>query len=90
MPDPFNKAKMSGDTHPPEVESEFPLEEGSADAVGLSGTPEDRGQAVESGRTGKPGRGVKKAGLLQDHDGAAAGGHDTARGSGRGTDRNPG
>lgn len=85
MPDPFNKAKMSGDTHPPEVESEFPLEEGSANAAGTSGTPTDRSQAVESGRTDKPDRGVKKAGLRRDHDGATAG--EAARESGRGTQR---
>ena len=70
MPDPFNKAKMTGDTHPPEVESDLPLEEGSSEAAGLSGTPRDRGRGMEIGRESKPTRGVKKAGLLQDHEGA--------------------
>jgi hypothetical protein len=68
MADPFNKAKMTGDTHPPEVESDLPLEEGSANAAGVSGTPTDRGRAAELGRVSKPTRGVKKAGLLEDHD----------------------
>jgi hypothetical protein len=71
MADPFNKAKMTGDTHPPEVESDLPLEEGSTRAAGDSGTPTDRGRAAELGRVGKPTRGVKKAGLLKDHDGEA-------------------
>jgi len=70
MPDPFNKTKMTGDTHPPEVESELPLEEGSAQAAGLSGTPRDRGQGMERGAESKPTRDVKKAGRLQDDDGA--------------------
>jgi len=86
MPDPFNKAKMTGDTHPPELESDLPLEEGSAEAAGLNGTPRDRGRAMESGRESKPTRGVKKAGLLQDHDAAqrqnAQGDPASGRGSG--------
>lgn len=68
MADPFNRSKMTGDTHPPEVESDLPFEEGSTHAAGISGTPTDRGRAAELGRIGKPTRGVKKAGLLQDHD----------------------
>lgn len=63
MPDPFNKAKMTGDTHPPEIESDLPLEEGSA----------SNGRAAAIGRLGTPGRGIKKGGLLKDSD---AGGPD--------------
>jgi hypothetical protein len=85
MPDPFNKAKMTGDTHPPEVESDMPLEDGSDDAAGLSGTPTDRGRAMELGRENKPTRGVKKAGLLKDSDGAAGPTHENTRESGRST-----
>lgn len=88
MPDPFNKAKMTGDTHPPEVESDLPLEEGSAEAAGLSGTPRDRGQSMESGRTSKPTRGVKKAGLLQEHDGAQRQEPEGDPASGRGSGSN--
>jgi hypothetical protein len=77
MPDPFNKAKMTGDFHPPEVESDLPLEEGSANAAGISGTPSDRGRATESGRLDTPTRGVKKAGLLRDN--ARDNGPDEAR-----------
>jgi hypothetical protein len=73
MPDPFNKAKMTGDTHPPEVESDLPLEEGSSNAAGISGTPTDRGKAVERDAVDRPGRAVKKAGLLKDQDGKPTG-----------------
>jgi hypothetical protein len=43
MPDPFNKAKMTGDTHPPEVESDLPVEECSAPAAGLCRRPNPSG-----------------------------------------------
>lgn len=88
MPDPFNKAKMTGDTHPPEVESDLPLEDGSGDAERLSGTPRDRGRAMESGRESKPTRGVKKAGLLQEDDGAQRQGAEGDPASGRGSGSN--
>lgn len=68
MPDPKDNAKASGDTHPPEVESDLPMEEGSAGALGADGTPRDRGRATESGSLGKPGRGIKHAGLVKDKD----------------------
>lgn len=68
MPDPHNNAKMTGDTHPPEVESDLPLQEGMPDANGVSRTPRDRGKAAERGAAGRPGRGIRKAGLLKDKD----------------------
>jgi hypothetical protein len=68
MPDPFNETKMSGDVHPPEVESNLPLEEGSANAAGTSGTPTDRGPAAERGDQERRGRGVKKAGVLENDE----------------------
>jgi hypothetical protein len=76
MPDPFNRAKMTGDFHPPDVESDLPLEEGSANAAGSTGTPSDRGPASEQDRLDRPGRGVKKAGLLRDNERADAGSED--------------
>lgn len=85
MPDPFNKAKMTGDTHPPEVESNLPFEEGSADAAGVSGTPTDRGRATELGRENKPTRGVKKAGLLKESDDPGSPSQESTRESGRGS-----
>lgn len=68
MADPKNNAKARGDTHPPEVESEQPMQQGSADALGADGTPSDRGRATESGLEGKPGRGINQAGFLKDKD----------------------
>lgn len=43
MPDPFNRTKMSGDTHPPEVESDLPLEEGGSSSPAPSGASTPRG-----------------------------------------------
>jgi hypothetical protein len=68
MPDPKDNAKATGDTHPPEVESDLPMQEGADGALGADGTPRDRGRATESGKQSKPGRGIKQAGLLKDKD----------------------
>lgn len=65
MPNPKENAKMSGDTHLPDVESDLPVEQGSTGTLGADGTPSGRG-----GGDGLPGRGVKKAGLLRDPDSA--------------------
>lgn len=73
MPDPKDNAKMTGDTHLPDVESDMPFQEGSADAVGMDGTPRDRGQATERGDQKRPGRGAKKAGVLKDQDTGSSG-----------------
>ena len=70
MANPHNKAKMTGDTHLPDVESDdLPLQEGSSGALGADGTPQGRGSANEGG----PGRGINKAGVLKDSDTAAGG-----------------
>ncbi len=84
MPDPHDNAKMTGDLHPPEVESELPLEEqgGSSDVPGVSGTAQGRGTSSEQGR---PGRGSKKAGLLKERDDTASDGQGTTRESGEDT-----
>lgn len=72
MPDAKNNAKASGDTHPPEVESDLPMQEGSEGTLGADGTPSDRGRATESGLEGKPGRGINQAGFLKDKDDATS------------------
>jgi len=60
MPDPKDNAKLTGDTHLPDVESDdLPLEEGST-----GNAP----QARPRGEEGRPGRGVRKAGVLVDRD----------------------
>ena len=84
MPDPKDNAKASGDTHLPEVESDLPMEEGSAGALGADGTPRDRGRATESGSLGKPGRGIKHAGLLKDKDDETSDSYGTPADSGEG------
>jgi hypothetical protein len=82
MPDPFNRAKMTGDTHPPEVEPDLPLEEGSPNAPGISGTPTDRGKALERGAADRPGRATRKAGLLKDQEIEPGGGEGNTAESG--------
>jgi hypothetical protein len=68
MPDAKNNAKMTGDTHLPDVESDLPVQEGSDGAVGEDGTPRDRGRASELGKEGQAGRGINQAGFLKDKD----------------------
>lgn len=82
MPDAKDNAKMTGDTHPPEVESDLPAEEGSSEVAGTKGTPRDRGKATERGAEGRPGRGIKKAGLLKDKDGQTSDSSDSTPDSG--------
>lgn len=76
MPDAKDNAKMTGDTHPPEVESDLPAEEGSANAAGTTGTPR--------------GRGIKKAGLLKDKDDQTSDSYGNTRDSGEGSEENRG
>ena len=68
MPDAKNNAKMTGDTHLPDVESEFDAEEANAPGAGTGGTPGDRSLAIERGDEAVPGRGGKKSGLLKEGD----------------------
>jgi hypothetical protein len=87
MPDPKNNTKMTGDTHLPDTESEFNVEEANAQAAGQSGTPRDRGRAGERGDRvrgdeGVPGRGGKKAGLLKDSDAQTSDSYGNTRDSG--------
>lgn len=86
MPDPKDNAKMTGDTHLPDVESDMPFQEGSTDdAVGLDGTPRDRGQATERGDRPRPGRGANKAGVPKDRDADTSGSYGNTRDSGEGS-----
>jgi hypothetical protein len=84
MPDPKNNTKMTGDTHLPDVESEFNIEERNAQAAGAGGTQEDRGQASGRGEEGNPGRGGKKAGELKDKDAETSDSYGKTRDSGEG------
>ena len=66
MPDAKNNAKMTGDTHLPDVESELPLQEDTTD--GADGTPRERTPAGRGGDENRPSRGVHKAGVVKDQD----------------------
>lgn len=69
MPDAKDNAKMTGDTHPPEVESEIlPMHEGSGGALGADGTPSDRGRWSRRRDQGQPENGALPAGEPNDRD----------------------
>ena len=55
MPSPKDNAKMTGDTHLPEIESNQPVEEGSPIGLGTRGM-----------QSGLVGHAVKKAGVITD------------------------
>ena len=59
MPDPKDNAKLTGDTHLPDVESDLPDQEGSS---------EPRAEGRNRAEEGHPGRGVRKAGVVTDDD----------------------
>jgi len=73
MPDPKDNAKLTGDTHLPDVESDLPVQ----------GASEAGGQARSRSETGRPGRGVRKAGIVGDGGGSTL---DTDDGDGDGGD----
>jgi hypothetical protein len=81
MPYPKDNAKMTGDTHLPDVESDM-FDEGSADAVGMDETPSDRGEATERGEQKRPARAASKAGKA-GKAGAAKGRKAKTSGEGR-------
>ena len=59
MPDPKANAKLTGDTHLPDVESDLPVQGGSTGAGPQARTREQAAQAR---------RGLRKAGVLTDRD----------------------
>jgi hypothetical protein len=85
MTDPQDNAKKTGDVHPPDVESDLPLQEGMTDAVGADGTPRDRGKATGRGQESRLGRGIKKAGVLKDKDDETSDTYGNTRESGEGS-----
>ena len=86
MPDAKNSAKMTGDTHLPDVESDLPLEKGASNAPGTTGMARDRGKAAERRQESRPGRGIRKAGLLKDKEDETSDGNRTSRDSAEGVD----
>ncbi len=70
MPDAKDNAKMTGDTHPPEVEDiaqERPR--GQPDTEGAHAGPGDSTLSRDLQDEGKTGKGVNQAGYLKDKDG---------------------
>ena len=70
MPDAKNNAKMTGDTHLPDVESEFDVEEADAHGAGTGGKADDRSPAA--GRKRKKAD-LRKDGEAEDHSAPASG-----------------
>jgi hypothetical protein len=73
MPYPKDNAKMTGDTHLPDVESDMSFEESSGDPVWTDETPRDRGEATERGDQKRPDRGASKAGTTKGRKAKASG-----------------
>jgi hypothetical protein len=75
MPDPKDNAKLSGDTHPPEVEDAVgaPQSRG-ADAEGAEDGPPDSSLSRDLENEGRAGKGVNQAGYLKDKDAPGLGG----------------
>ena len=74
MPDPKNNAKLTGDTHPPEVEDDAGSLQGRPEAGGADGTPPDSSLSRDVENEGRAGKGVNQAGYLKDKDAPGAGG----------------
>jgi hypothetical protein len=66
MPDAKNNAKLTGDTHPPEVE-EIAGQEGGPQAEGAHGAPVDSSLSRDVENEGRAGK-VNQAGYLKDKD----------------------
>jgi hypothetical protein len=83
MPHPKDNTKMTGDTHLPDTESEFSVEEANAQAVGGTGTQE-RAHSSNRGKQGAARRGGKKAGVLRDGDAPNSDSSDSSGGADEG------
>lgn len=81
MPNAYNRAKMTGDTHLPDVESDLPLQESMNDSAGEETS--DRGQAAGRGQS-RPGRGSRQAGAQKDRDAKTSNSYGHTRDSGEG------
>ena len=71
MPDAEDNAKLTGDTHPPEVEEATPgLPDDAPRGADADGTERARGMARDLADEGRPGKGENQAGFLKDKDAA--------------------
>jgi hypothetical protein len=75
MPDAKNNAKLTGDTHPPEVEDAKGSPQGRADTEGAMDGPADSSASRDVGNAGRDGKGTDQAGYGKDKD-APGLGHD--------------
>jgi len=64
MPYPKDNAKMTGDTHLPDVEPDMSFEESAGDPVWTDET-RDRGEAAEQGDPKRPARSAGKTGAAK-------------------------
>lgn len=72
MPDPKENAKLTGDTHPPEVEDMTQAKpRNKPEAQGAHGGPADSSLSRDLEDEGRAGKGVNQAGYLKDKDGDA-------------------
>lgn len=71
MPDAKNNTKLTGDTHPPEVE-EIAGQEGGPQAEGAHGAPPDSSLSRDVENEGRAGKSVNQAGYLKDKDAPGA------------------
>ncbi|MDB5956633.1 hypothetical protein [Ramlibacter sp.] len=75
MPDAKDNAKLTGDTHPPEVEDlDDGSPEGQARTEGADGAPADSSLSRDVQNEGRAGKGVNQAGFLKDKDAPGMGG----------------
>ena len=81
MPNAYNRAKMTGDTHLPDVESDLPLQESMNDSAGEETS--DRGQAAGRSGQSRPG-GSRQAGVQKDRDAKTSNSYGHTRDSGEG------
>ena len=81
MPNAYNRAKMTGDTHLPDVESDMPLQESMNETAGAEETS-GRGQAAERGGQTRPGGSSRQGGGLKDRDAKTSNSYGHTRESG--------
>jgi hypothetical protein len=75
MPDAKDNAKLSGDSHPPEVEDlDDRSPEGRARAEGASGAPAGTASDRDLENEGRAGKGINQAGYLKEKDAPGTGG----------------
>ncbi len=73
MPDPKDNAKLTGDTHPPEVEDEVGAPQSRAGGEGAEDGAPDGALSRDVGNDGRSGKRTEQAGYGKDKDAPGAG-----------------